>query len=67
MGRTTTIQIDLEVREELRSRGRMGESYNDVIKRLLGATRSAQPERSMARGPSPPNLGRPWIPLQDRR
>jgi hypothetical protein len=36
---TTTIQIDVEVQAELRARGRMGESYNDVIRRLLAVTR----------------------------
>jgi hypothetical protein len=39
---TTTIQIDVEVREELRARGRMGASYNDVIRELLAATRSRE-------------------------
>jgi negative regulator of replication initiation len=36
----TTIRVDTETRDELQSRGRMGESYDDVIRRLLAATRS---------------------------
>jgi len=39
---TTTIQVDVEVRDELRARGRMGETYNDVLRRLLIATRSRE-------------------------
>lgn len=35
---STTIRIESEVRDDLRARGRMGESYNDVIRRLLAAT-----------------------------
>lgn len=31
----TTIQISEEIRDELKERGKMGESYEDVIKRLL--------------------------------
>jgi predicted CopG family antitoxin len=55
---TTTIQIEDEVRDELRARGRMGETYNEVIRRLLDATRIKE-EGLMdhARGPpvSTPN------------
>ena len=36
---STTIRIDTETRNELQARGRMGESYDDVIRRLLAATR----------------------------
>lgn len=62
---TTTIQIDMEVRDQLRARGRMGESYNDVIRRLLSSTRSmrlAPPEA----GNLIPLPSRPWSPLRDR-
>jgi len=31
----TTIQISREVRDELRELGKMGETYDDVIKRLI--------------------------------
>jgi hypothetical protein len=32
---TTTIRVTHSVRDELLARGRMGESYSDVIRRLL--------------------------------
>lgn len=31
----TTIQLTVEVREYLKSKGRKGESYDDVLRRLL--------------------------------
>jgi predicted CopG family antitoxin len=62
---TTTIQIDVEVRDQLRSRGRMGESYNDVILRLLTATRSMSDSRPEVRDATP-MVARPWAPLQNR-
>jgi predicted CopG family antitoxin len=62
---TTTIQIDIEIRDQLRARGRMGESYNDVIRRLLSATRQMEIPRS-ASGPAPGPGGRSWLPLRDR-
>lgn len=31
----TTIRIDSEVREQLKAHGRKGETYNEIIKRLL--------------------------------
>lgn len=31
----TTIQISKETREQLRELGKMGETYDDVIKRLV--------------------------------
>jgi len=37
--RITTIQVTVEVRDLLRRRGQFGESYDDVIRRLLIATR----------------------------
>lgn len=63
---TTTIQVEVEVRDQLRARGRMGESYNDVIRRLLLAT------RQMALPPGPPSPtaapspSRNWVPFRDR-
>ena len=36
---TTTIQVSIEVRDELRTRGHIGETYDDVIRRLLLTTR----------------------------
>jgi predicted CopG family antitoxin len=64
---TTTIQVDLDVKEQLRALGRMGESYNDVIKRLLVATRHLPAVRAEGRGP--PDSGRTptWIPLRDKQ
>jgi predicted CopG family antitoxin len=64
---TTTITIDVEVRDELRARGRMGESYNDVIRRLLGATRSKDSSHGEfpSRSADIPSKG--WVPHQDRR
>ncbi|HXY46512.1 MAG TPA: hypothetical protein VEK13_01255 [Thermoplasmata archaeon] len=63
---TTTIQIDVEVRDQLRARGRMGESYNDVIRRLLATTRpSVPPPRVFPSGPSP-GSSKPWVPFRDR-
>jgi predicted CopG family antitoxin len=64
---STTIQVDLEVREQLRALGRMGESYNDVIKRLLLATRQLPAVRAGARGPSEPARAPVWIPLRDKQ
>ncbi|MBO8183857.1 MAG: hypothetical protein H0Z28_13885, partial [Archaeoglobus sp.] len=34
-GRKTTIWVSVELKEELRKIGRMGETYEDVIRRLL--------------------------------
>ena len=31
----TTIRIDMEVREKLRDLGKKGETYNEIIKRLI--------------------------------
>jgi predicted CopG family antitoxin len=31
----TTIQLELEVRKRLQSLGKKGETYNDIIKRLI--------------------------------
>jgi hypothetical protein len=56
---TTTIRIDVETRDELLTRGRMGESYDDVIRRLLTATKAKEgvpPEqlrRTVAISPKP--------------
>jgi predicted CopG family antitoxin len=62
----TTIQIDIEVRDQLRARGRMGESYNDVIRRLLVSTKQLEPP-GRALGAIPPVAGsRPWVPFRDR-
>jgi predicted CopG family antitoxin len=63
---TTTIQIDIEVREQLRAHGRMGESYNDVIRRLLLAARAPDRVRLEARGGTPALASKPWVPLRDR-
>ncbi|MGA7923437.1 MAG: hypothetical protein WCA77_05620 [Thermoplasmata archaeon] len=36
----TTIRIDTDTRDRLRALGRMGEAYDDVIRRLLDSNRS---------------------------
>jgi hypothetical protein len=43
---STSIRLDSEVRDQLRARGHKGESYNDVILRLLAATRELEATRS---------------------
>ena len=58
---STTIRIDTETREQLRSFGRMGESYDAVIKRLLEVAR--QTDQYRARGvPFRPNRT-PGLPI----
>jgi hypothetical protein len=64
---TTTIRIDTETRDRLRAKGRMGESYDDVIRGLLEvveANAARNPEH--ARRPTP-TLSAPLFPHQDRR
>ena len=39
---STTIQVTLEVRDELRLRGRKGDSYDDIIRRLLVIARASE-------------------------
>jgi hypothetical protein len=63
---TTTIQIDVQIRDQLRARGRMGETYNDVIRRLLAATRSLDSMRSPFMAASTPVAAGPRTPLKDR-
>jgi len=63
---TTTIQVDVEVRDQLRARGRMGESYNDVIRRLLSATRQMAFPPGPGSSPSAPTSSRTWVPFRDR-
>ena len=41
----TTIQIDVATRNQLLMRGHMGETYNDVIQRLLAMTLDHQGTR----------------------
>lgn len=36
----TTIRIELETREKLRDLGKKGETYNEIIKRLISALES---------------------------
>lgn len=38
-GESTTIQISKEARNELREFGKMGETYDDVIKKLIEIAR----------------------------
>jgi predicted CopG family antitoxin len=64
---TTTIQVDIEVREQLRSLGRMGESYNDVIKRLLVATRHLPSVRAGGRATGETTPSSAWIPFREKQ
>jgi hypothetical protein len=63
---TTTIQIEVEVRDQLRARGRMGETYNDVLRRLLSATRSLDAGRISPPSALPGSSSKPWTPLKHR-
>ena len=63
--KTTTIQIDVEVRDRLRAIGRMGESYDDVIRRLLATSRLEAPGSTGVREGAALTT-RPWHPLQGR-
>ena len=40
---STTIRIDTETRDRLRAIGRMGESYDQVVRRLLENARFLEP------------------------
>ena len=64
---STTIKIDVEVREQLLALGRMGESYNDVIKRLLKGYRTSDTSRPTPRGPMQGEHAPVWMPLHDKR
>ncbi len=64
---STTIQIEIEIRDQLRALGRMGESYNDVIKRLLQASHHLEAFRSGGRGILSQAQGPVWIPLRDKQ
>ena len=39
---TTTIAISTDIREELKSFGSKGESYNDILKRVLAIAKERQ-------------------------
>ncbi len=39
MMKTTTIQVDIRIRDLLRSFGRKGETYNDIIESLIERAR----------------------------
>jgi hypothetical protein len=63
---TTTIQVSVEIRDRLRELGRMGESYDAVIRRLLEAARATG---ALSETPRAEPLSRPsrlWRPLRDR-
>ena len=64
---TTTIQIETDVRDLLRARGRMGESYNDVIRRLLSMTHSRDFDRPELAGRLPGQDPKPLFVHQDRK
>lgn len=45
-GESTTIQISKEARNELREFGKMGETYDDVVKKLIKIARSLKRNES---------------------
>lgn len=61
----TTITIDTELRDQLRARGRMGESYGDVIARLLAETTLSGSPPSKPAADATVARRRPWRPIQD--
>lgn len=63
---TTTIQIETEVRDRLKALGRMGESYNDVIRRLLATARPVEMGRAELKPPGATYPTRQWVPMRDR-
>jgi len=38
----TTIQVSKEIREELRNLGKKGETYNEIIRKLLESARECE-------------------------
>jgi len=43
--KTTTIQVSIETRDELMSLGRKGETYDEIIKRLITAHQKSLKEK----------------------
>jgi hypothetical protein len=62
----TTVRIDIETRDELRARGRMGESYDEVIRRLLSATQNPGSSRTESRPPAPKGASKLLFANQQR-
>lgn len=62
MSETTTIQVQREVRDQLQSMGRKGETYNDIIKRIIKKARYVDfMEEQYAILDKEKN----WVPLDD--
>ena len=64
---TTTITIDVELRDQLRAMGRMGETYSDVLRRLFALAHTRQGLRIEDRGGWGPSPTKTWSPLQERQ
>jgi hypothetical protein len=63
---STSIRIDTETRDLLRARGQMGESYDDVLRRLLAATATtSEGRKELPRKPATP-LPKALFAHQDR-
>jgi hypothetical protein len=67
MPKTTTIRIELETRDQLRMRGRMGESYDDVIRRLLTGLSSKDGARAEGTDSRPAFTSKPLFTFQKPR
>jgi hypothetical protein len=64
---STTIRLDTQTRDELLARGRMGESFDDVVRRLLNATRGSDPGDPAAGRRPAANAVRPLFTHLDRK
>jgi predicted CopG family antitoxin len=56
----TTIRIEIDTREKLRDLGRKGETYNEIIKRLIeiaAAEKQASETQSFNRPSRPSDFG----------
>lgn len=62
----TTVRIATETRDQLRALGRMGESYDEVIRRLLTTNQNPGTPRPEARPPAPKETSRLLFANQQR-
>ncbi len=58
----TTIQVDTDVRDRLRRMGKKGETFNDIIKRVL---RTAEYVDFLGRQYAILDKERRWVPLNE--
>jgi predicted CopG family antitoxin len=63
----TTIRIDHDVRDRLKALGRMGESYNDVLRRVLSTIRAADETQVLFPPKTSTATSRPLFPHGDRK